>query len=180
MNFFTWLEQKMKGKRRKKGDWVILLLIGVLLMVIAFPVKDGKKEKETKTKEDSPAEEQTAASDDSREYVRYLENRLETILGRMSGVGEVSVMITLKDEGTAVLDKDSAVSEKESQENTVIFSEDDITKPFVTQQQYPGVEGVVVVAQGAGAAGISTDIMECVMALFHVEAHKVKVLQMGN
>lgn len=157
-----------------------MILIGVLLMIVAMPTKDGKEESSLKEQNEDAAKEEASMSYDSQEYISYLENKLEKLLETMSGVGEVQVMITLQDDGTSVVDKDSSVSEKESQESTVIFSEEDSTKPFVTQQLNPGVEGVVVVAQGADTPGVSTDITECVMALFHVEAHKVKVLPMGN
>ena len=40
------------------------------------------------------------------------------------------------------------------------------------------IEGVVVVAQGAGSPQVEQDIMETAQALFPVAAHKIKVCKM--
>ena len=42
----------------------------------------------------------------------------------------------------------------------------------------PKIEGVVVVAQGAGTGRKDTEIIEAVQALFEVESHKIKVMRM--
>ena len=43
---------------------------------------------------------------------------------------------------------------------------------------YPQIRGVVVVAQGGDDPVIVKQIQEAVMALFHMDAHKIKVLKM--
>ena len=42
----------------------------------------------------------------------------------------------------------------------------------------PEIEGVLVVAEGAGNGTVNRTIVEIVQALFGVEAHKVKVVKM--
>ena len=42
----------------------------------------------------------------------------------------------------------------------------------------PRVEGVLVVAEGAGRGNVNKTIVEIAEALFGVEAHKVKVVKM--
>ena len=41
------------------------------------------------------------------------------------------------------------------------------------------VEGVVVVAEGAGSATVDKNILDVVMALFNVEVHKIKIVKMS-
>lgn len=53
-------------------------------------------------------------------------------------------------------------------------------EPFVVKTLLPRVEGVVVVAQGAGTGNINKSITDVVQALFDVEAHKVKVVKMND
>lgn len=69
-----------------KNHLVLFLLVGILLIVIAIPTDSG--------------EIRTAAG-------TSLESRLEKVLGQMSGVGEVSVMITYQEdenvEGVAIV-----------------------------------------------------------------------------
>ena len=68
----------------KKNQWLILLLVGILLVVIAIPTKSGTEEKGVV---------------DSKEWsTSETEQRLENILGQMQGIGEVHVMITYRQE----------------------------------------------------------------------------------
>ena len=48
----------------------------------------------------------------------------------------------------------------------------------MVQETTPEIRGVVVVAKGGGDPVIQRQIQEAVMALFHVEAHKIKVMKM--
>ena len=74
--------KKLSGN--KKNQWIIMLLLGVLLVVIAIPTStDNKNEK------NYSAQELTATE---------MEIRLKNILEKMRGVGEVTVMITYQDE----------------------------------------------------------------------------------
>lgn len=49
--------------------------------------------------------------------------------------------------------------------------------PFVAKTITPKVEGVLVVAEGAGKGNMTSEITQIAQALFGVEAHKVKVLE---
>lgn len=66
----------------KKNTWMILLLVGVLLVVIAIPTK-------TETKKST-----LSIYDDSELNETDMEKRLENLLEQMQGVGEVHTMIT--------------------------------------------------------------------------------------
>ena len=50
--------------------------------------------------------------------------------------------------------------------------------PYISSSTYPEIRGVIVVAQGGGNPVIVQQIQEAVMALFHIEAHEIKVLKM--
>ena len=66
----------------KKNQWLILLLVGILLVVIAIPTKSGTEEKGVV---------------DSKEWsTSEMEQRLENILSQMQGIGEVHAMITYR------------------------------------------------------------------------------------
>ncbi len=70
----------------KKNTWMILLLVGVLLVVIAIPTKtESKKSTLDIYKENSQNE-------------TDMEKRLENLLRQMHGVGEVHTMITYRDD----------------------------------------------------------------------------------
>ena len=68
----------------KKNQWLILLLIGILLVVIAIPSKSSSEEK--------------SVVDSKNWSTSETEQRLENILSQMQGIGEVHVMITYRQE----------------------------------------------------------------------------------
>lgn len=182
-----WIE-KLKGGRREQI--VILFLAGLLLLVIAMP-SEPAPQKETEQQAAAAQTEYVSARPDQ---ARALEERLEEILSHVSGLGETKVMITLKSDGRKLVEKDMEHSEgKEeagTQEGTVSSSQSNSEStvyqkdaqgneiPYVTEELEPEIEGVLVIAQGAGNASASAEITEAVMALFGVEAHKIKVMKM--
>ena len=184
MNFSAWMENLNKRKKHGKSDWIILILLGVLLMVVVWPGgSDEEESAEEAVSSSSDAENAEAASSDTdstmAEYAAQLEEELAGLLEEMAGVGEVRVMITLQDSGETILEKDNSSSQDSSSDSTVIFEQDGDEVPYVTGQTCPQIQGVVVVAQGAGTGTVSADITDTVMALFGIEAHRVKVLPMG-
>lgn len=203
------MEEKMKKHMEKwlrKDNLLILLLVGVLLVVIALPTKKNSQEQQPEVLQglsDSPGSGSVNSSQpqegnftETQEYAAYLEERLEETLSQISGVGTVRVMITLKATQELVLEKDqqtqsSSTTEEDSQggnrsinqtsrsESTVYHSSGN-SEPYVVKTLLPQVEGVVVVAQGAGTGNISRNITDVVQALFNIEAHKVKVVKMDD
>ncbi len=110
-----------KWKELKKSDWMVVGLIGILLFIIAMPLEEREKERETPenlgdaTAGSSTADEMERENGSGKEtagmteeaYVEYLEERLEAVLGQMDGVGAVEVMITVSDTGEYVVEKDT-------------------------------------------------------------------------
>lgn len=70
------------------------------------------------------------------------------------------------------------MSQVDSGENTVYRTQGGESTPFVVKTLSPRIEGVLVVAEGAGSGTIDRNIVEIAQALFGVEAHKVKVVKM--
>ena len=137
------------------------------------------------------------AVNNSDTYCRELEKQLKKVLQVMEGVGKVEVMITVKDTGETVIEKDITKEEEKGleedgtgikRENSVInFQEETIYiqdtgskhTPFVTKEVKPQIEGVVVVAEGAQNAVVVKNISDAVLALFPIEVHKIKVVKMN-
>lgn len=161
----------------KKTDYIVILLVGVLLLIVLLPVKEEKKtcsDSQKKAKAKSVSE----STYDDEEYEKLLEKKLEGILERMDGVGEVSVMITLSDDGTRIVDKDTKETSESIEKTTVIYDDEDASVPYVTSTDKPTVSGVLVVAQGGGNPQINNDISNAVSALFDVPMHKIKIAKM--
>ncbi len=129
---------------------MILLLLGLLLMVIALPVSDKK----TNTSQNTVLQNGIFAGGDSNETDAersVLEGKLEDLLSQVEGVGKVRVVLMT---GEAEDGKSFYSSGKEK------------------------VTGVLIAAQGADNSVVSRNIVEGVMALFQIEAHKIKIVKM--
>lgn len=172
-------------KKRKKTDWVLILLTGVLLLVITMPTSDNKTTK--KQQENANGQVENISNQQTADYRKELEQELRRMLQNMQGIGKVEVMITLQDTGEKVIEKDVNTSirqesakqtEKQTQENSVYQKEGDASIPYVTKETKPAVEGVLIVAQGGGSAAIQEQISRAVLALFSVEAHKIVIVEM--
>ena len=185
-------------KNRKKSDWIALALTGILLLVIALPTSSPN----TKTVAESEGEKvQTAKEaqneDKNLEYAACLEEKLEAILEQMDGAGKVRVMITLADGGESVVEKDTkeqtnevtetdasggsrTTTNREYEQATVYVDDGSNTYPYIGKEISPQIEGVLVVTEGGGNKTVVSEISEVVMALFHVEAHKIKVVKMSS
>ena len=204
-----WAEEKGIRKWFRRANFIVLVLTGILLVIIALPTGGGtEKAKEggefggtdnivsfsgTASGRQETDENTEAAGEEV--YAAYLEERLTALLSKMAGVGKVEVMITLKSSRELVVEKEqpvsrSSTSESDSQggnrnisqvdsrESTVYRTEGGTSEPYVVKTLSPEIEGVLVVAEGAGSGIVNRTIVEAVQALFGVEAHKVKVVKM--
>ncbi len=181
-------------RKMKREQWIVCGLAGLLLLVIATPVKktdSGESSDEKADRQDTAGVEQQV-TDIRREY----EQQLTEALSQVEGVGEVNVTVTMESTGKKIVEKDNPQDEQTSsqkdsegsesntqssstQETTVYAeTEDGSQTPYISSETYPEIRGVLVVAKGGGDPVIVQQIQEAVMALFHVDAHKIKVLKM--
>ena len=187
-------------KKLTKENMAILALLGILLMVIALPVKKtenaGDETGLSDTGSDTMKTSETEKDDGDGSYTQEVENRLEALLSSMDGVGEVKVMVTLSSSVEQVVEKDvpySMDTTKETdraggsrdvvnskQEETTVYVTDQAGNktPYISKTLEPAIEGVTVVAQGGGNAVVQKNITDVIQALFGVEAHKIKVVKM--
>ena len=183
---------KWKLEQIKKEQWILLLLVGILILTAVVPAENRKavydKDYETITKT-----EENEKDTMQEEWGNY-EEKLEYILGQLDGAGQVKVMITKSASMETMVEKDQpytiqmnqgkeedgSKSQQENREETTVFEKDSQgnEKPYITKTLAPQIEGVLVLAQGGDNAVVARNITEAVMALFGIEAHKIKVMKM--
>ena len=114
-----------KEKVLKKDNMIILILTGILLLVIAWPMEEPEKKENSVSelwdRKNGMLQETNETTIDAKEVnevsisqsfldeeyiVQTLEHRLEEILYAMDGVGQVKVMITLASQGEKIVEKD--------------------------------------------------------------------------
>ena len=188
-----WWEQiRSFGKQRKKEQLLTAVLVVVILLLVFWPsAADHEKQEKQQTEE---VQTQVQAEETNADERKKLEDDLKRILLQVEGVGEVDVAVTMESTGRKLVEKDVPLSEssvdetgngtnskkesKSSDEATVYLENADGTKaPYVIEETMPVVRGVLVVAQGADDPQVVAEIKEAAMALFHLEAHKIKVMK---
>ena len=183
--------QDMKIGEDKRQKILIVFLLGVFFLLVATPVGSlsGQSDSKKKTAGTQTTEQSKKIEKDA--YISSLENKLEQTIAGMEGAGNVNVMITLKDNGEKILDKnqpyeseqqssseEQKVSEQtrmQSEQQTVLVEQEGNTEPIVVKERYPEIEGVVVVCEGGDNKVLALQIKEAVQALFSVDAHKIVV-----
>ncbi len=194
--------QKLTGGRKLgKDQCLILVLVGMLLCVISLPTdKEGSKSHIKDITNDRIETEQTF--DNAKEeygsdaYAVQWEEKLEESLRFVDGAGKVRVLITLdgseeqvltrdgKEEVSDTTEKDAAGGSRRVSETrldkSVVRTVDEQGKevPLVVRTIAPRVEGVVVIAQGAGSERVRRDIIEAIQVLFEVDMNRIAIIKM--
>lgn len=200
-------EKLTGGKKLRKDQCLIIILVGVLLCVIALPVQTKKSESNLSNIIDDTignhiitdiVDTDPETTDMTSSYTGYWENKLEDALKDVDGVGKVKVLINLKESEQKIVEKDGpeaysetteadaaggnrTIGESRVEKNT-IYTEDERGQnvPYVVMTIAPTVEGVVVIAQGAGQQSVQENIIEAIQVLFDIDANKIKIVKMKN
>lgn len=210
------LEKVTGGKKLQKDQCLILVLAGILLCVIALPagdktVKSNVSDRsdailgnhtdngaEGTMEEDAAAAWTDTADGGSTAYTDYWERQLEDALRCVDGVGQVRVLMTLRESEHRIVEKDgpeqytdtdeadsaggSRTVKESSMEKATVYTVDGNGQsvPYVVKTIPPAVEGVVVIAQGAQSTAVQEDIIEAIQVLFDIDMNKIKIVKMKN
>ena len=180
---------------------IIIFVAGILLILLTIPGLTGADKENKKQKTDIESSilqnNMNATSSDSNTYIAELESRLKNILHKVDGIGDVEVMITLKNSKEQIPLKDVPYTQEglnevdgeggsrtnnniQKEENTVLVNKDGNTQPYILQEREPEVEGILIIAEGGDNVLIIKETMEAVEVLFDIPMHKVKVMKMSD
>ncbi|MFI3171605.1 MAG: stage III sporulation protein AG [Eubacteriales bacterium] len=165
---------KIQIDKYNKKQLGIAFLVGILLLVISLPTSTSEEVQVNMVEEDS------ASSSYGLDYKSEMEEDLTEILKQVEGVGEVQVMITLQTTTQKLVEKDQVTSTESIEETTIYGDTQNGQEPYVYQEIYPTVEGVVVAATGGDTAVVQKNITEAIQALFDVETHKIKIMKLKS
>ena len=201
------IEKLTNGKKLEKDQCLILVLAGILLCVIALPVRKNDSKSDIPYISNDTIDNQSEDSsdgiygesiDNTASYAGYWEERLEDALRYVDGVGNVRVLITLKESEHRIVEKDGSeqfsntteedaaggsrtIGESRVEKSTIYtMDENGQNVPYVIKTISPTVEGVVVIAQGAKEQGVQDNIIEAIQVLFDIDANKIKIVKMKN
>ena len=151
----------------------LILCLGVVLMLLP-----GKNRTTQQITADA------AAQTSERFDLTALEHQLSGALSEISGVGECTVVLTLRSSGEQVLAQDTsegASSDTEtasSDTETVIISTGTGTEEAVSVKTiYPEFQGALVICEGADQAGVKLDVLKAVSAVTGLRSDQISICQ---
>ena len=156
--------------RGKIGNYKFPLLVAVAgLILLLWPQGEGGTMQEIKTEQADGAENFS---------VEQLEAKLEQSLSRISGVGQVTVVLTVETGVDNVYATDRAMSSDDREESLVILSRKESGESAVLKKQYaPAFRGALVICEGGGNPQIKLQITEAISALTGLGADRISVCQ---
>lgn len=190
------------GNNKKKIENLVFLVIILIITIVVINIiwngesKSNQNEEGVSTKRLASIE-NTVTNNVSTvtQSNDNLEQKLEEILGKIQGVGEVKVLINYSEssEIIAMYNENSKVSvteetdtsggvrkiEQTDSQKDIIYQEENGEKTPITQKVIqPKIEGAVVTAKGAGDVTIKTNIIQAVEAVTGLATHKIQVFVM--
>ncbi|WP_317367173.1 hypothetical protein [uncultured Tyzzerella sp.] len=175
----------------KKNYYSILTAIFLSILLLILSDNFLKSNKKEKTNIDYKGQ-SINLDEDKNSYEAQLEKRLENILSKVQGVGNIDVMITLEN-GKEIVTKEDKVKENSTtneealngDKRQIISDKEQIStvkisgdEPLILKELTPKISGVLIVAQGGGNIDVKNMLIKSASALLGVEIHKIEVLQM--
>lgn len=162
---------RLRGLAGKYKHAILVLLIGLGLLLLPTPGKEEAQEPSV-----SEAQTEPAAEDD-------LEARLEQLLSKISGAGEVEVLLTVRSGSEKVYQTDTEsdsddASSRQSVSTVIIEDGDNAESGLVRRTDPPVYLGAVVVCQGADDPKVKLAIVEAVRCVTGLGADQITVVKM--
>lgn len=193
-------EEPDGNNKKKIENLVFFVIILIITVVVVNIIWNGNKvqtksENNTSTKQLANNKSNNTLEEDT-DYNRELETKLETILSKIQGVGEVKVFINYSQSSEVVpmYNENSKVSNTEESDTSggtrkiqetdsqkdIIFQENSGEKtPIIQKTIEPKVEGAIITAKGATDTIIKTNIIQAVEAVTGLASHKIQVFEMN-
>ena len=164
----------------------LLILLGLISMGMIFcsELFSTPKSQEDAT---SPVCQQEGFS--SEAYIQSMEQRLREILSQIDGVGECSVMVTLKESSRRIFASEDKTSQEKSDgrfdlssEKRLVLLEDKsgAEYPIVETTLSPQIKGVMIVCKGAKSAKVCQQVTEAVTTVLGIRSIQVCVSPRGR
>lgn len=162
---------RISGKKKNVRLILALGLAGMLLILVSEFA--GPEEKKTGR--------EIKCEDPYEDYIAYTEKRLADILGKIDGVGRVSVMVTSQGTQENIYEqevKESSSGEKgsrQSENSVVIVQNDGNREALVRKTVNPALNGVIVVCEGGNSSRIKEKICCAVSVSLGIETSRIYV-----
>lgn len=181
------LKNIFKNENKKTENLIFFLIVLVITLILVNRIM-AEDEKTSKTENRSSGTELVKTT----EVETNLEDRLENILSKISGVGSVEVLITYQESGSiSPLYNETSSNSKteeaieagntkttETTESKKEIIVDSASQPIIEKSVNPKIEGAIITAQGASNSKVKENIISAVEAATGLATHKIQVFEM--
>ena len=192
-------EENIGQKKKIENLVFFVVMLIITIVVINFIWKDKKsstqKVEESTDKKLASLSQNNIVTVSQTEEKSDLEQRLESILAKIQGVGEVQVFINYSEtsEVVAMYNENSKTStteetdtsggirkiqETDTQKDIIYQEEDGVKTPMTKKIIEPKIEGAIITAKGANQIDTKTNIIQAVEAVTGLATHKIQVFEM--
>lgn len=196
--------KESEGNNKRKIENLVVFLVLLIITIIAINTIWRDKNEEVKKDDNKSSYKQLAESIDNnidsnnQQLAEYnLEQSLEDILSKISGVGKVKVLVTYSETSEVIAmynEKQTASNTEETDTNggvrkieetdtnrEIIYEEKNGQKTPITQKVVmPKIEGAIITAEGAGNVNVKTNIIQAVSAATGLSTYRIQVFEMST
>lgn len=171
------MNNKISGYLKERGVRIIIILgLAGMALILFSDILSGNKDKKESSGKESVSDE---VLNGYESYVAEMEQRLESELEKINGVGKADVMITASGSGEYVYAKDENTDTDENnisrEEKYVIIGGSSGKQALVRKIDNPEIMGVVVVCEGGDSNVIKEKVYSAVSAAFNIPSGKIFV-----
>lgn len=191
---------KEEGNNKKKIENLVFFVVVLIITIVVINViwNDKNTSKDTKEVDNNKKlatvnQVQTQTEQVSQEQT--LSQKLESILSKIQGVGDVNVFINYSEssEVVAMYNENSKsstteetdtsggvrkIQETDSQKDVIFQENDGVKTPMTKKIVEPKIEGAIITAKGASNIDVKTNIIQAVEAATGLATHKIQVFEM--
>ena len=191
---------KKEGNNKKKIENLVFFIVVLIITIVVINViwNDKNTSKDTKEVDNNKKlatvnQVQTQTEQVSQEQT--LSQKLESILSKIQGVGDVNVFINYSEssEVVAMYNENSKsstteetdtsggvrkIQETDSQKDVIFQENDGVKTPMTKKVVEPKIEGAIITAKGASNIDVKTNIIQAVEAATGLATHKIQVFEM--
>ncbi len=185
------LKNIFNNKEKRIENLISFLIILVITLIVINKIlkEDDKKSKNYQNEIGVQLATETISKDTKNDE---LEKKLETILGKIDGVGKVSVLLTYRESSTLVpvynissststteeTDTSGGTRTTETENNQKDVIKDSGSNIVTEKIVMPSIEGAIITAQGASNPTTKSNIIAAVEAVTGASNHKIQVFEM--
>ena len=191
---------KEEGNNKKKIEnlvfFVVVLIITIVIINVIWNDKNTSKDtKEVDNNKKLATVNQVQTQTEQVSQEQTLSQKLESILSKIQGVGDVNVFINYSEssEVVAMYNENSKsstteetdtsggvrkIQETDSQKDVIFQENDGVKTPMTKKVVEPKIEGAIITAKGANNIDVKTNIIQAVEAATGLATHKIQVFEM--